>query len=120
MLKDLNKYNKFLVDEFIADHKGILFLNAEENYVYVDGKKTETVQGSKIEVILRGSDTGQNEFEKLNVKFENVPVSEFENVKKMSVINLIGATGTLWGNGSFKNNLSIKATGFTIGPKDSQ
>ncbi len=112
MLKDLNKYNKFLVDEFIADHKGILFLNSEPNFLYVDGKKTETVQGSKIEVILRGSDTGQNEFEKLNVKFENV--------KKMSVINLIGATGTLWGNGSFKNNLSIKATGFTIGPKDSQ
>lgn len=120
MLKDLNKYNKFLVDEFIADHKGILFLNSEPNFLYVDGKKTETVQGSKIEVILRGSDTGQNEFEKLNVKFENVPVSEFENVKKMSVINLIGATGTLWGNGSFKNNLSIKATGFKVVPKDSQ
>ena len=63
MLKDLNKYNKFLVDEFIADHKGILFLNSEPNFLYVDGKKTETVQGSKIEVILRGSDTGQNEFE---------------------------------------------------------
>lgn len=120
MLKDLNKYNKFLVDEFIADHKGILFLNSEPNFLYVDGKKTETVQGSKIEVILRGSDTGQNEFEKLNVKFENVPVSEFENVKKMSVINLIGATGTLWGNGAFKNNLSIKATGFKVVPKGSQ
>ena len=53
MLKDLNKYNKFLVDEFIADHKGILFLNSEPNFLYVDGKKTETVQGSKIEVILR-------------------------------------------------------------------
>ena len=120
MLKNLNNYNKFQINEFIADHKGILFLNSEPNFLYVDGKKTETVQGSKIEVILRGSDTGQNEFEKLNVKFENVPVSEFENVKKMSVINLIGATGTLWGNGAFKNNLSIKATGFKVVPNDSQ
>ena len=120
MLKDLNKYNKFLVDDFINDHNGILFLNAEENYVYVDGKKTETTQGSKIEVLLRGSDDGQNEFEKLNVKFENIPVSEFENVKKMSVISLKNATGTLWGNGAFKNNLSIKATGFKVVPKDRQ
>ena len=31
-----------------------------------------------------------------------------------------GATGTLWGNGTFKNNLSIKAEGFTVLSKDNQ
>ena len=114
-----HNYNTFLVDQFIKDFGGIIFLNAEENYLYIDGKKTETALGSKVEVILRGSE-GVNEFEKLSIKFESIPVSEFEKVKKMTPIKLQGATGTLWGNGAFKNNLSIKAEGFTVLSKDNQ
>ena len=119
MLKQLNNYNTFLVDQFIKDFGGIIFLNAEPNHLYVDGNKTETTLGSKVQVILRGSE-GVNEFEKLIIKFENIPVSEFEKVKKMTPIKLQGATGTLWGNGAFKNNLSIKADSFTVLSKDNQ
>jgi len=117
MLKKLNSYNKFLVDQFINDFGGIVYLNCEPNFLYIDGKKSETIKGSKVEVLLRGA-KGVNEFEKLSIKFEDISVSEFEKVKKMSPIKLNGATAVLWGNGSFKNNLSIKADSFTVLSKD--
>lgn len=110
-LKNLRQYNSFDWKQFISDHNNsLMFLSVEDNYLYENGKRLETITGSKITVLLTA---GDNEFEKLKIKLPTLSREKVEqNIKKGQHLYLEGVEARIYGD--YQNNLSITATGFKI------
>ena len=110
-LKNLRKYNFFDWKKFISDHNNsLMFLSVEDNYLYDNGKRLETISGSKMTVLLT---SGENEFEKLKIKLPTISKEEVEqNISKGQNLWLEGVEAKTYGD--YQNNLSITATSFKI------